>query len=108
MSTLTIVAPAIAPLPQATPGRMVDAPASTRPADVPRADVVVRLSEQVREMTAAEKRDTDERKQRLFGRELSEEQKKTRTQPAVARGSPGEKGGGVGGTGSLGPRTSLP
>lgn len=76
MSTLTIVSPAIAPAPQAAPGRLVDAPASSRPADVPRPGVVVELSEQVRELTSTEKQDSDERKQRLRGRELTDEQKR--------------------------------
>lgn len=55
---------------------MIDAPASSRPSDVPRPGVIVELSEQVRELTSTEKQDSDERKQRLRGRELTEEQKR--------------------------------
>lgn len=79
MSTLAIIAPTIAPTPQAAPGKFVDAQASERPSDVPRTGVVVQLSEQVRELSDAEKQETDERNDEFRGRQqsgqLSDEQK---------------------------------
>lgn len=76
MSTLTIVTAPVGPTPQAAPGKFVDAPASVRPGDVPRAAVVVQLSEQVRQPTDAEKQDNDQRKHRHEGKNLTEEQKR--------------------------------
>lgn len=73
MSTLTIVAPSVGPTPPAAPGKLVDAPASARPGEVPRADIVVQLSEQVRPPNESEKQDNDERKNRFRDRKLSSE-----------------------------------
>ncbi len=76
MSSLTILAPAIAPPPQAAPGKLVDVPTSARPGDVPRAGVIVQLSEQVRELTDTEKQETDERSERFGDEELTDEQER--------------------------------
>lgn len=76
MSTLTVVAPPIGPTPQAAPGKFVDAPASVRPGEVPRAAVVVQLSEQVRQPTDTEKQENDQRKHRHDGKNLTDGQKR--------------------------------
>ncbi len=76
MSSLSIIAPPVTPAPPAAPGKLVDTPSASRPADVPRTSVIVQLSEQVRQLTDTEKRDTDERKERLAGEDLSDEQKR--------------------------------
>lgn len=76
MSTLTIVAPPVGPTPQVAPGKLVDTPASVRPGDVPRAGIVVQLSEQVRQLNDSEKQDNDERKNEFRDRELTDEQER--------------------------------
>lgn len=74
MSTLTILAPPVTPPASAAPGKLVDAPTAARPGDVPRAAVIVQLSEQVRELTKTEKQDADERNEELPNEALSQDQ----------------------------------